>query len=304
MTRITKYGGGFFHHTTDASTLPQIVAQQVPQRAPEAKRQDRDYMPALAKGSQILAGLPERSFPPVKGYVEAELKPGARLDLMLPHDGTSSPLLASWRYGKGKAAVFTSDQAGRWSKDWIAWPGLERFWGKVFAWLPPERELLPAHEARINRLDGPPVLDFYLYGEESDGNVFRYTFQGIGGRGEGLLKRVAPGHYQSELPFTGPGDYRIELKEERRGRTVSYPIVGYTLPVEAKVDVFKNGFNLPLLDQIAQFTGGTINPGPSQEQKREYTPPKMTFLRSYFILLAALIFILEIFFRRFFLVEF
>ena len=301
MTRIARYGGGLFHHTNDASTLPRIVAQQIPQRSPESPRQEKDFTPAAGRGSEILAGLPERSFPPVKGYVETELKRGARLDVMIPHDGKSSPLMASWKYGKGKAVAFTTDQAGRWSKDWIPWAGLERFWGKVFDWLRPERETLPAHEIRINLSGNQPVLDFYLYGEESDGNPFRYSYSNAKGvKGEGMLKRVAPGHYRSELPFTSPGDYRIELKEERRGQTVGYHPAGYTLPVQANEEVFNEGFNLPLLEQIAEATGGTINPGLEQEHKTDATVTKVTPLRSYFIFLCALLFLLEIFLRRFF----
>jgi uncharacterized membrane protein len=300
VKRIAAYGDGVAYIARNLSVLPQIVFQLIAQQAPEPRRQQKDFIPAAARGSDILAGFPD-SFPPVKGYVETELKQGARLDLMLPHEGKNSPLLASWRYGKGKAAVFTADQAGRWSKEWIPWAGLERFWGKVFDWLRPEREALPAHEARINLVDGRPELEFYLYSQESDGNNFRYSYRSAKNiLGEGMLKRLAPGYYQAALPFTAPGDYRIELKEERGGRIIGYPAVGYTLQVQEKGDVFKDGFNLALLEQIAQSTGGAINPGPREEQKMELSQVKVTFLRSYFICVAALLFLFEVFFRRFF----
>jgi hypothetical protein len=304
VKRIATYGDGVYHIATNLSELPQIVFQVIGQKAPEVKRQEKDYVPALARGSEILAGLPERSFPPLKGYVESEIKKGARLDLALPHDSATSPLLVSWRYGKGKAAVFTADHAGRWSKDWIPWGGLERFWGKVFDWLAPERETLPAHEVRINLVDEQPVLDFYLYSQEFDGNVFRYSYSAPkGGQGEGLLKRQAPGHYQSRLPFTIPGDYRIEIKEERRGRIVGYPVAGFTLPVKVKGDVYKDGFNLPLLDQIAHSSGGAFNSGPEPAPTRGYSGARVTFFRHHFIFLAAFVFLLEVFFRRFFMGE-
>ncbi len=305
MKRIAQYGGGLFHHTNDASTLPQIAVQQTPQRPPESPQQEKDFIPVAATGSEILAGLPDRSFPPMKGYVETELKRGARLDLMIPHDGKNSPLLASWRYGKGKAVAFTTDQAGRWSKEWIPWGGLERFWGKVFDWLRPGRETLPPHEIRINLSGNQAVLDLYLYGEESDGNPFGYSYSYKSMKGEGILKRLAPGHYRAELPFASAGNYRIELREERRGQTISYPAVGYTLAAEPKAEIPWGDFNLPLLERIALATGGTINPSlPSLE--REYKTdavPIVTPLRSYFIFLCALLFLLELFFRRFFLSE-
>jgi hypothetical protein len=96
---------------------------------------------------------------------------------------------------------------------------------------------------------------------------------------------------------------RINLVDHRPVLGFYLPVVGYTLQVKAKGYVFKDGFNLRLLEQIARSTGGTINPGPEQEQKTEYTAVKVTFLRSYFIFLAALLFLMEVFFRRFFLRE-
>ena len=117
------------------------------------------------------------------------------------------------------------------------------------------------------------------------------------------MKRLALSHYQSERPFVAPGNYRVAIKEKRLGRIVGYPVVGYTLPVKAKGDLFKEVFNLRLLEQIARSTGGTINPGPEQEQKTEFTAIKVTFLRSYFIFSVALVFLMKIFSGRFFLSE-
>jgi hypothetical protein len=304
VKRIAAYGGGVSHIANDFSTLPQVVFQAIADEPQKKPREEAAYVPALARGSEVLAGFPDRSFPPVKAYVESDLKKGARVELTLPHDGNHSPLLASWRYGKGKAAVFTADQAGRWSKEWIPWGGLERFWGEVFAWLKPERDLLPLHEVRVNVTEDQPVLDFYVYSQEFDGHVFRYTYSGPKGiEGKGLLQRLAPGHYQSKLPFVASGDYRIELKEERQDRLIPYPIAGFSLPVKAKGDVYMAGLNLTLLDQIAQTTGGEVNSGPEKAPTTGHAAVKVTFFRPYFVSLAALLFLFEVFFRRFFLGE-
>src|SRR5204863_3641610 len=136
--------------------------------------------------------------------------------------------------------------------DWIGWSGLERFWGRIFDWLKPQREALPPHEARLNQAGDQVLLDFYLYAAEFDGNPFRYAYTGPQGvRGDGALKRLAPGHYQAALPLGAAGDYRIDLKEERRGRTVSYPPLGYTRAAEVKAEVPTSDLNLPLLERIA-----------------------------------------------------
>ena len=139
---------------------------------------------------------------------------------MILRDERRVPLLASWNYGKGKAVAFTTDLSGRWSREWIQWPALERFWGKVFDWLQPTKESLPPHEVRINLLKNQPVLDLYLSDERADSSLFRYSFSSKGGKREGVLQRLAPGHYQATLPISIPGDYRIELTAEQRAESL------------------------------------------------------------------------------------
>jgi Ca-activated chloride channel family protein len=304
VKRIATYGGGVSYVATDLSKLPQIVFQHIAQQAPEAPRQDKESTPQAVKGSEMLRGFSEGKFPLVGGYIESDLKKGATLDLVVPHEGKGFPLLASWRYGKGKAAAFTTDLAGRWSKAWIAWDGLERFLGRAFDWLRPEGETVPPHEVRVNRLyAGQPVLDLYLYSEAADGNSIRYSFSGAGA-GEGTLTRLAPGHYQAALPFSTPGDYRLDLREERSGAAVPYPPVGYTLAPPPKAEIPRGDIDTALLASIAQATGGAINPEPDREvgvaEPIALSPqPLHSYLISYLVILAVLLFLAEIFLRRF-----
>ena len=97
--------------------------------------------------------------------------------MMIPRDDRQVPLMASWNYGKGKAVAFTTDLSGRWSREWIHWIALERFWGKIFDWLRPTKESLPPHEVRINLLKNQPVLELYLSEEKTDGSLFPVFFQ-------------------------------------------------------------------------------------------------------------------------------
>ncbi|MEK7210527.1 MAG: VWA domain-containing protein, partial [Candidatus Binatota bacterium] len=140
LKRIAQYGGGFFHHTNDPKTLPQIVVQEIREKPEEGPLVEKDFTPVPIRGSELLAGFTESSYPPLKGYIETEIKRGAHLDLVIPKEEKRPPLLASWNYGKGKAVAFTTDLHGRWTKEWIRWEALERIWGKVFDWLSPFKE--------------------------------------------------------------------------------------------------------------------------------------------------------------------
>ncbi len=299
VKRIAMYGGGSFHIPKDLNDFPVFRFDRDPKAsAGPAKPQAQAFTPITERNSEILASLAGQAFPQIRDYVEAELKPAARLDLMVQDKGKTMPLLASWSYGKGKVAVLTTDQSGRWSRDWIAWNGLERFWDRVFDWVKPAREALPPHETRIDRAGDQVTLNFYLFDPDSDGNTFRYTYRGPGNvKGEGALKRIATGHYQAALPLTAPGDYRIELTEERRGRSIVYPLLGYTRPPAARSEAPTADINSPLLERIARATGGSINPGIETDRPGSQTRPDRP-LHWHLIAAACLLFMAEIFLRR------
>jgi Ca-activated chloride channel homolog len=299
MKRIAQYGGGLFHHTFDPTTLPQIVLQQLQEKPEEGPLVEKPITPVAVRGSELLGSLSERSYPVIRGYTESEIKRGAHLDMMIPRPEKKLPLLASWRYAKGKVVAFTTDLHGRWTREWVQWPQLEKFWARIFEWLLPPKEVLPPHEVRINLEQHRPVLDFYLYAE-GDGSLFRYSYSGKGSSGEGILKRLAPGHYQTELPFSIPGEYRIALTEERRGQRISYPSLGYTLPFDPKVEAPHDGFNMALLERLARTTGGEVNPRSVEGLKTQETIRAATSIRSQLIFLVLILFLLEIIFRRFF----
>lgn len=298
LKRIAQYGGGLFHHTYDPTTLPQIVLGEVQEKPQAAPLVEKDFIPVAVRGSEILAGFPVRSYPRLLGYIDTEIKKGAKLDMIIPREDKNPPLLASWVYGKGKAVAFTTDLHGRWSKEWIQWEGLERFWGRIFDWLVPQTESLPPHEARVNFTPDHAVLDLYLYTEDSDGSLFRYTLSGQGAKTEGTLKRLAPGRYQAELPINTPGDYRIELVEDRGGQKISYPPLGYTLPFDPKMEIPRGAWNLPLLEQLARLTGGEINAAPREKAKNFEVTRASKPLRPYLIFVALTLFLLEIIVRR------
>ena len=100
-----------------------------------------------------------------------------------------------------------------------------------------------------------------------------------------------------------PGDYRIELTEERRGRRVAYPSIGYNLPYELNSELPRPEFNLPLLNLLAQASGGEINPKSIEYlQKQDFTDIYRP-LRQPLIMWAAALFLFEIVARKLFLSE-
>ena len=303
MKRVSQYGGGLFHYTLDPSTLPQIVLQQIQDKPTDEPPRERDFTPLQERGSQLLSSFPTRSYPTIRGYMETDLKRGAHLDLMIPRDDRKAPLLASWQYERGKSIALTTDLEGRWSRNWIQWNELQNFLGKILDWLRPSEEPIPLHEARVSLSASQPVLELFAYEEASADSQFRFSVIGKSGRSEGTLRKLAPGHYQAELPISVPGDYRIELTEERRGRRIPYPPIGYTLPYDRESEIARPEFNTNLLIQLAQATSGEINPeSPDKFQKQDVTRNYQP-MRQPLIVLAFVLFLLEIAARKLLLSE-
>jgi Ca-activated chloride channel homolog len=305
MKRISQYGGGLFHHTLDASTLPQIVLQQLQDNPREEPQAEKEFTVIQQSGSEVLGGFSARSYPSLRGYMETELKRNAHLDLAILREERKPPLMASWHFGRGKSLVWTADLDGRWSRSWIQWRDLQRFWGKVFAWLRPEEEPIPSHEVRVSVPEHQPILDLFVYDDASLNSRFHFSLTGRGGKSDGSLKKLAAGHYQGALPISAPGDYRIELTEERKNRQIPYPSIGYTLSSSAfDSEIPRPEFNDRLLVTLAHGTGGEVNPKLSDTimSNREITTSYKP-VRQPLIITAFLLFIFEIALRKFFFAE-
>jgi hypothetical protein len=195
------------------------------------------------------------------------------------------------------------DLEGRWSRNWIPWSGLQGFWNRLLEWLvPPEENLIPAHEARVTFSENQSVLDLSIYEEVAANSQYRFTLSGKS-KAEGTLAKLAPGHYQTVLPATERGDYRIDISEERGGRRIAFPPVGYSLAYSLYGELPRPDFNTRLLTRIAEATGGEINPASNQTQAQINTIKTYASLKQPLIILACCLFLIEVALRKFVFAE-
>ena len=299
MKRIAQYGGGLFHHVTDPSTLPQVVLEQLQDKSKDEPQNEGPWTPYQERSSELLASFAARSYPSVLGYMETELKKNAQQDLTIVRQERRLPLLASWSYGRGKSIALTTDLEGRWSRNWIQWSSLQAFWGRLLDWLSPSEEnLVPAHEVRVNYADTRAILDLSIYDEASANSPYKFVVNGNGVKREGTLTRLAPGHYQIPLPISQVGDYRIDITEQRNGRAISFPPIGYTLPYDLTSEIPRPEFNHQLLAHLAQATGGEINPRSADSESRTTISKTYRPIKEPFIITALCLFLFEIALRK------
>jgi len=304
MKRISQYGGGLFHHVTDPSTLPQIVLEQLQDKSKDEPAHEGPWTPYQERGSELLTGFGPRTYPSVLGFMETDLKRNAQMDLSVLKSDRRMPLLASWRYGKGKSIALTTDMEGRWSRNWIPWGGLQGFWGRLFDWLnPPTENLVPAHEVRVSYREQGALLDLSIYDEGSANSQYRFTIHNQAVKADGSLNQLAPGHYQALLPVAQRGDYRIDIVEERGGRRIPFPPFAYSLSYDLNSELPRPEFNQKLLARLAQATGGEINPGSTPAQPRTTVTKTYEPIKQPLLILAFSLFLFEVALRKFVFAE-
>ncbi|MGH7886729.1 MAG: hypothetical protein ACREPG_02610, partial [Candidatus Binatia bacterium] len=165
--------------------------------------------------------------------------------------------------------------------------------------IPTEENLVPAHEARVSLVGDQAVLDLSVFDDNGANSQYRYSIGSKGEKFAGSLAKLAPGHYQATLPIAKPGDYRIDMTEDRGGRQIAFPPVGYSFSFAQKTELPRPEFNTRLLTRMAQATGGDINPKSLDKLMKVRTAKSYQPLRQRLIMLAFGLFMLEVALRKF-----
>jgi uncharacterized membrane protein len=179
LRQLAERGQGRFYLTSDATTLPQIFSTET-MKVTQSSLVEEPTQAIPVLRSPMTAGVDWTQSPLLLGYNATKPKPTAEV-LLATERG--EPLLATWRYGLGQTAAFTSDAKARWAGEWLTWPGYGKFWAQ-FA-----RGLL--------RKAGPAA--------------FEVTRKEVGDRLEFRVDAVSPeGAFRNRLPITitarGPDD--------------------------------------------------------------------------------------------------
>ncbi len=206
---LAALGGGRYHFTTNASSIPSIFTEETA-LASRAYIVEESFFPKLSNPSPILAGID--SVPQLHGYVAASAKDLAQV--ILKGGKEDDPILASWQYGLGRSVAFTSDATGRWGRDWTQWPGFAAFWAQAVRYTLGDSSNT-ALEMQVSLDDGKAhvTLDArsrsggFLNGYQVQANVVA-----PGGETQPVtLRQVAPGRYETFFDPKEQGVYLVRF---------------------------------------------------------------------------------------------
>lgn len=265
LESIARYGGGGFYQTDSPSNLPELFLEDVNQRGGDTTMVEKDFVPYTVSPDPILKDLAGRRLPALKGFVATDLKPGASLSAFVDNNGVRSPIVASWKFGAGKALAVTTDASGRWSSLWVQNGIFGPVWDRLIAWMTPQTPAGQKFDVALGYRAGRIEIRFTDYSEnaETASRPLGATVVGPDGtKYEAMLTQNGPGELACSIEAAQPGTYNIELKPPRGGQT--FPPLAYTVSPAVDAETPRPAPNYGLLEQLAAGTGGRLNPSPSE----------------------------------------
>ena len=254
MVDIAKWGRGRFYYTEDSQTIPRIFTLET-QLASKASLIEQPFKPQLtAPGHEALQDIDWRSVPPLGGYVATTVKQTAELALMSHQE---DPILATWRYGLGRAAAFTSDAKAKWAVLWLRWRDFNKFWAQLTRWT-----LRSASRsdvvATVERRDG--MGEVVVDAVDGKGEFINFLDSQVGvvtperQRFVIDLEQVAPGRYRGRFPAPEEGVYLVGLAQRNQDKVVGSQLAGLVVPYAKELRDL--GVDEARLRELTELTGG------------------------------------------------
>lgn len=225
MKPMTERTGGRYYALDEGKvdSLPAIFMKE----ASVVRRSsvfEEPFIPQVASAHAVLKGIPADGIPPLGGYIVTSLKDRAEAILVEPKNG--DPVLATWRKGLGVATAFTSDLAGRWAKEWLAWDRYDKFVSQLVRSCSRgiQRSTFGMSVEASGGFGRAVVEAVDAQGNYVDGLSFQGSVLSPSGKSEPLVVlQKAQGRYEAEFRATEPGLYLVSLLHDLPGSTAADP---------------------------------------------------------------------------------
>jgi uncharacterized membrane protein len=253
---LAAIGGGRYHFTNDASSIPTIFTEET-SLATRAYLVEEPFFPTLVNSSPILAGLNE--VPRLYGYVASSPKDLAQVVLQ---SEKKDPILATWQYGLGRSVAFTSDATGRWGRDWLQWKGFPTFWVQAVRYTMGNSantalamSVKPEDGQMRLTLDANSPAGAFLNGYQVQANI-------VAPDGESqpvTLQQIAPGRYEAFFVPKEQGAYLIRFSGQPGDGQAGDPFtetIGWTLSYSPEYKSLDSDPDLLL--RLVSLSGGKV----------------------------------------------
>jgi Mg-chelatase subunit ChlD len=252
LDELARAAGGRAFYPRRLGELPALAAREAVRVSGGRVVEERV---ALQAGSHpLLAGIDGAALPVLGGYVVTVLKPGAEVALRSP---LGDPILAAWRHGLGKVAIYTADLRSPWSAGLRAWPQGPALLTQSARWISRRMDHSFLHVESRER-DGR--LRLLVEARDSAGGFLSGLDVGAVARTPAgttvdvVLRATGPGSYEGVVPLDDAGPYTFAITASSRDGRLDARVqrgVYWAAPLERGGDIDR-----ARLASIAQMSGG------------------------------------------------
>jgi len=253
LEELAQLGGGTYYPAVDILRVPDFFLKETV-NAVGRYIIEGPFYPLPGMSSPIMSNLDPTALPPLYGYNGTTPKGTSRLDLITPQ---GDPLLATWQYGLGRAAAWTSDVENRWATQWLTWDEFPRFAAQLVGWtLPtPQVDGLSA-SARVEENRG--VIELEALDDQGRPLNYLYVHAAVVAPdlsvSESELMQVGPGRYQTKVTLSQPGTYLVRLGVNDGDHSLGQQVLGMVVPYSPEYHTTST--DLYFLAELARITGG------------------------------------------------
>lgn len=285
---MARWGEGQFYRA-NLDQIP-LVIQKETIRITRDLIQEGHFEPNIKMQASFLDGLGH--LPEVNGYLITKPKSLANVYLQV---GKQDPLIAAWRYGNGRVAVFTSDSGQRWLTPWITSGSYNRLWSQLVRFVERpnlDRGLRVSAQAEANmaRIIVEATTDsethrlktgMQLIGYSSNNSEQSFRFQ-----------EIAPGRYQANVPLSLTGIEQFEIRDlQGTGRALAWV---WAPPSSESMEL---GPDLGELGRLSVSTGGKVLGKNQMKLPPRHLAWEPLTLRNWLTCLALLLLLVELAYR-------
>ncbi|MGC9334507.1 MAG: glutamine amidotransferase, partial [Anaerolineae bacterium] len=253
LADLAEEGGGRYYPAEDILSVPDFFLKETVKAVGQYIIEE-PFFPLPASPSPVLHQLDPALLPLLLGYNGTTPKGTARVVLSTPR---GDPLLATWQYGLGRAAVWTSDLKGRWATEWLAWDGFPRFVAQLVDWTLPAPQV-EGVSAQVS-LEGDLAV---VSVEARDGAGRPRSFLDVSATLIGpdlapqqvALAQVGAGRYEAELDVEQTGTYLVRVGVQAGDEVLGQQTLGLVVPYSPEYR--DSGPDQGLLRELAGLTGG------------------------------------------------
>ena len=289
LSALAKSTGGRAYFPDDVRELPSIAAREAT-RVAGGRLVEESFIPR-ASSHPIANGIDADPIPRLNGYVVSAPKAGAEL-VLSSHRG--DPILATWKYGLGRVAVYTADVHSAWSAPLRASSVFGTLMTQTVRWLArsaSHESLYARFDHRDDRVgvvvDATAGDDRYISLLDSRASVRRPS-----GEIEQIrLFESLPGRYEGSVTATQSGAYVLSLEARSSDGAFAGEILRGFYWSGGK-EHRTRGVNVGLLNQLTQATGGALLRADTMAFSDR--PPSYVALRGWLLGAAFLAFLVEL----------